>query len=619
MPRSRLVALFGLLSLAIVVGIALVGLPRPSQAQENAATLATVLQPGFNLVGWLDTDAPVSEVVDGLGGRVDRFFGWDPAADSFTQYRAGALLILNTLDTLVRGQGYWLLVNGAGPVTWTRLANAALLSVPLSVGFNLAVWGGPDGTPVTEAVASLGGALLAVYIFDPAGGIQAYDRRLPLRLRSEFPLRTGAGMWVQMVGSASWEQPAAVPNVVVRIGSVFPLSGGGLASFGISEMNGVRLAVEMINNGEAVCVEMGMCEPGGGFIVGDTLYTIELVERDTRSNGLAGITATAELVRDEGVKFIFGPLPEDLGLAVQEITQPEKVLHLMGLSILSSPDGVLTPETAQGDKKWLFQTEPGELVRSTVTAAGALELLGAQQGESSAILVIDDPYGRFLGELYNEVLAALGQQTFDVVYYPPGTSDFSPFLVQIRALEPVWMHIFSNVADSVVIAEQALELQLARGYMVFGAEPGWWRENFATQNEVPIVVTCITLCRDVPSSERAAEFFDRLNLVECPPDGVCEPAPIFAISLFTYDYVFMLVRAMEIAGTVDDTTAIADALEDLRYDGVLGPLSFDESHVALHGLDACLVLQGEIACKHFPVAEYGPEALGVDVDPPARF
>ena len=85
------------------------------------------------------------------------------------------------------------------------------------------------------------------------------------------------------------EAPAAAEakTGVVRIGSVQPLSGGGLAFYGKSEEAGLLLAVEQIN-------------AAGGFVVGDTTYTIEVVRRDGRSEDAVAIAAVQELIRDEG-------------------------------------------------------------------------------------------------------------------------------------------------------------------------------------------------------------------------------------------------------------------------------------------------------------------------------
>lgn len=399
---------------------------------------------------------------------------------------------------------------------------------------------------------------------------------------------------------AQQEEEAATG--VVRIGSVQPLSGGGLAFYGKSEEVGLMLAVQQINE-------------AGGFKVGDTTYTIEVVARDTRSDDAIGIAAVQELIRDEGIKIIFGPIPHGIGLAASELTQPEKVLHLMSLSILTSEGGVLNPETSQTTHKWLFQIEPSELTRSTITAAGVLELLGAEEGDTSVIIATDDPSGQFLGRFYNGVLTALGQKTHPVVFYPPGTTDFTPFLTRLKGLEPDWMHNWYIAADSVLIAEQALELEVARGYMVFGVDPGWWEENFpgGIDNEAPIVLACINLCRAIHSSERSKAHYEAVNEFECGnPDG-CSPAPLTDITLWQYDYVFMLVEAMKKAGTVDDTTAIANALEGITIDGVLSPtLTMDpEWHRVAHGYDTCRVQLGDISCTNFSLEEYGPEALGV--------
>jgi ABC-type branched-subunit amino acid transport system substrate-binding protein len=401
------------------------------------------------------------------------------------------------------------------------------------------------------------------------------------------------------------QQQQAEPEAktgVVRIGSVQPLSGGGLAFYGKSEEVGLLLAVQQINE-------------AGGFVVGDTTYTIEVVARDSRSDDAVGIAAVQELIRDEGIKIIFGPLPHGVGLAASELTQPEEVLHLMALSILTSEDGVLNPESSQTTHKWLFQIEPSELTRSVITAAGVLELLGAAEGDTSVILATDDPSGQFLGRFYNGVLTALGQKTYPVVFYPPGTTDFTPFLTRLKGLEPDWMHNWYIAADSVLIAEQALELEVARGYMVFGVDPGWWQENFpgGIDNEAPIVLACINLCRAINTSERSREHYRAVNEFECGnPDG-CSPAPLTDITLWQYDYVFMLVAAMQKAGTVDDTTAIAEAMEGITIDGVLSPtLTMDaEWHRVAHGYDTCRVQLGEIECTNFSLEEYGPEALGV--------
>jgi hypothetical protein len=63
----------------------------------------------------------------------------------------------------------------------------------------------------------------------------------------------------------------------------------------------------------------------------------------------------------------------------------------------------------------------------------------------------------------------------------------------------------------------------------------------------------------------------------------------------------MLLAAMQRAGTVDDTTKIAQALEEIHYDGYgEDDTYFDSRHLIVTGNDACKVYQGEMTCQHYP-------------------
>ena len=200
-------------ALAVLAGAllgALFAMAPPTVESGTTLSTTTLLAPGFNLVGWTDADAPVDALVAALDGRADALFGWARAPQAFTQHRPGALPILNTFDTLRRGEGYWVLVNGTESVPWTRLANAEPLSLPLGVGFNLVAWGGPDGMALEEAVAPLGDALISVSLpAEQGAGLSTFDTRLPADLRPALVLQAGMGLWVQMAREAVWDQPAS--------------------------------------------------------------------------------------------------------------------------------------------------------------------------------------------------------------------------------------------------------------------------------------------------------------------------------------------------------------------------------------------------------------------------
>jgi branched-chain amino acid transport system substrate-binding protein len=64
-----------------------------------------------------------------------------------------------------------------------------------------------------------------------------------------------------------------------------------------------------------------------------------------------------------------------------------------------------------------------------------------------------------------------------------------------------------------------------------------------------------------------------------------------SVSLLYYDYVGMFVKAMQAAGTVDDTDKIAVELEKMKYQGVVSevPLFFNDRHQVTFATEVCLV------------------------------
>jgi ABC-type branched-subunit amino acid transport system substrate-binding protein len=105
-----------------------------------------------------------------------------------------------------------------------------------------------------------------------------------------------------------------------------------------------------------------------------------------------------------------------------------------------------------------------------------------------------------------------------------------------------------------------------------------------------------------PTSQKAADFFARYAAYKGGQDKL--PIANF-VSLMTYDYAYMVAAAMQQAGTVDDTTAIAKKLETLHYNGVAeDDLFFNSRHLAVHGTEPCIVQTGAddketIKCTHY--------------------
>jgi ABC-type branched-subunit amino acid transport system substrate-binding protein len=383
------------------------------------------------------------------------------------------------------------------------------------------------------------------------------------------------------------KDPSVTKTEVLKIGWMFEISGPPeVQNFGIPTGDGVKIAVQEIND-------------AGGFQVGDTIYTIELVERDTQSDIPNTRAIAQELVQDEGVKVIFGPATLGETEATQ-VTQAGEVIHLCPcqereLNALSSV------EKAHGESRWAFQTL---LPFSLLVEDGARSFSTEWPDlHSMAFLCQNSRTGHDICERTRDAYARYGVEIVgDIQYFPPGTTDFTPFLTRIKAGDPDYLYNYDDPLNTTAIVKQALQLGVGRLHLV--TVPANLAEALiGVPLTVPVTAGAAPRQFVQPTSPEAAEFAERykeyLNGGDLPLAGF--------VSLMTYDYVFMVAGAMQQAESVDDTTAIAEKLEALHYDGVAeDDLFFNSRHLAVHGTEPCVVQTGKpITCTHNPAP---PEA-----------
>ena len=376
---------------------------------------------------------------------------------------------------------------------------------------------------------------------------------------------------------------------IIKIGVVAAESGA-FVSAGHTLPAGVSLAVKQIND-------------SGGINVGGKNYKLEMVKRDDRTDIATAIAATQDLVRDEKVAAIFGSESHDFTLAMAKITQPAKIMHFAGNSTLGK---VLTPEAvkAGGENHYLFQSEPQEFQRSGSTARGVLSLLEPLLGakpKKSVVIAGNDATGQFLSSFYITALKAEGQDVPDIIFYPPETTDFSPFLTKAKSYDPDVIHFWYNGDSTLTALPQALELGAAKSYFMFGVDPGIWKER-GLSADVPVAMSCVPICWGASSNPSSKPYFDAYFAAGAP-HGVTS-----SVSLLYHDYVHFLAKAWEKAGSFDPDKTV-DALMSMKHSGVVSDaLAFNETHQVTHATEVCAAAPGgDITCSMQQPPEKAPQ------------
>lgn len=399
--------------------------------------------------------------------------------------------------------------------------------------------------------------------------------RSQVQLRS-FAARFLASITLGLLAVPSHAQTPAAGEPI-KIGVIAALSGP-LVGYGQSLFDGVKMAVDQAN-------------AQGGVVIKGVRHPVQLVERDNRSDVNASVAAATSLVRDNGIKFIIGPATGFEIASAVEITQRAKVIHLSSAAILQS---MLTKENVEpiaGNRRHLFMMQTPSPQREILTIKMSMKYLGAPVKQ--AVIVSNDSNGDFIGKNVEDAIVQSGVTLIlPKVQYQPGTTDYSSYLTKIRDAKPDHLNVWWLPTDSINILQQARQLNVAKSYFTFGAEPADVLQRIPDIDNV--LIACGPLCRNSSSTPAITAFWDRYT-------KFIGPSAKFGASsggaAWYYDGARMLLNAMQVAGSIDNTDAIAAAMVTAPFTGTLGPIKFDERHLAQSGFDFCFLSKGKATCE----------------------
>ncbi len=168
-----------------------------------------ILRTGWNLVAWTGPDTPARTATASLAGGFSGLYAYDHVTGTFRTFVSALPDTLNSLDVLHEGEAVWIYSTAAGPRTWTQPGLRHQRAIDLQPGFNFVAWTGPDGTPVAQAIAELGSAVIRVTAWDAARQrFLTFDPALPRAPGDNFALGVGQGLWLQAARGVRWFQPA---------------------------------------------------------------------------------------------------------------------------------------------------------------------------------------------------------------------------------------------------------------------------------------------------------------------------------------------------------------------------------------------------------------------------
>jgi len=307
---------------------------------------------------------------------------------------------------------------------------------------------------------------------------------------------------------------------------------GGAAVYGLPQANAVEMAAEEINS-------------AGGIKVGEDTYTLDVIAYDDKANPTEASNSVRKLLDRDGVKFLLGFCCSGATGAVASFIENEDAVMLVG----------------NAAERSITTREIGNLVRTRppadYTGAAAGTFVAEQGHKRVAVLgALETSFYALYVDAFEKEFVKGGGEILTREVFATKDRDMTPQLTKIRGLEPDAILVVGYVEPAAFIYRQSVELGLdvPRYGFTSGSEEQFLRVATAEQMEGvwDLRPTELTL---LSASEAGIAYHKNYS-----EKFGASPSPS---SPYAYDQTYALKAALEAAGTVDDTEAVAAALRDL--------------------------------------------------------
>ena len=214
----------------------------------------------------------------------------------------------------------------------------------------------------------------------------------------------------------------------VRVGVFMSLTGS-TANFGISSVNGIKLAADEVN--------------AAGGINGKQ---IELLVQDDRSDANEAATIVTKFVTQDQVHAILGEVASSRSIAAAPIAQNAKIPML-------TPSSTNPEVTRKGD--YIFRSCFIDPVQGAAIAQFAAKSLAAK----NAAIMVDrkNDYSTGLEKVIKETFEKMGGKIVATQSYQEGDQDFNAQLTSLKGSNPEVIFVPGYYNDVGLIAKQARE------------------------------------------------------------------------------------------------------------------------------------------------------------------
>ena len=373
------------------------------------------------------------------------------------------------------------------------------------------------------------------------------DRRASTESRSMttsiHPSRRQVVAGAAALGSAALSglmpKPALAQSGPIKIGVMTPMSGP-MSSLGNHKLNGIKMFFEQ-----------------SGMKIGSR--PVSLIIEDTEFKPQEALRKARKLVEADQVDVLLGVLSSAVGYAMKEyVARAQKVWVTTG----AAADGIFRKKN---NNPYAF--------RASLSVWQANQPIGtwlADKGFKRVLLTGPDyAMGREAVEAFRSTFVVKGAQKVGEVFVPIGTSDFAPYLSQIKKAEPDLVYASYAGADAVRFVQQFASFGLGSSIKLAGY--GYLAEEdlFAAQGDAAVgIQTALNWAYGLDTPENKAFIAEYRNRYK-------DTATVDAVAGYIgAQIVSEAIKSLD--GNVRDQLALSKAVGAVKLASTpRGPVSFD--------------------------------------------
>lgn len=222
----------------------------------------------------------------------------------------------------------------------------------------------------------------------------------------------------------------------IVLGALYPLTGP-LAAFGVQQTNGLKIAVDFVN------------ERGG---VNGRPVELTFVDATSSDEAVSG----AERLVQQGVPLIFGTASSGFSLAASPVAERAGVVYV--------ETGALNHALVERGFQWYFRTRGGNQTYAGAAVDSTADVIADALGKSvedmtAVVLHEDGPFGTEFGDFMPAAVEDAGLGGPEIVsidaYSIADTQDFTPIIQKYKQLQPDVIYWGAFAPDSILFWRQS--------------------------------------------------------------------------------------------------------------------------------------------------------------------